>query len=393
MQHEIDTRYMQQALQLAARGVGHTHPNPVVGCVIVEAVPQKPDQISPNMGWRVIGKGYHQKAGEPHAEILALNALSQPDQSQGATLYVTLEPCSHQGRTPPCADALIRAGVARVVVAMLDPNPQVSGQGVERLRHAGITVTVGVCAEKAKQLNKPFITWIRQHRPMVTVKMAASLDGKTATRTGESQWITGPRAREHVQKMRAKHDVVMVGIGTVLADNPRLNCRLATGQNRLAARDPIRLVVDSSLKIPLDAAILTSSPTAPLWVACTERAKYTTRTALEKQGVKILLCGQTAKGRVDLNELMNQLGSLGILSVLSEAGSTLSAALFDDGLVDQLALFLAPKLIGGDQAAGLLGGEGINLLTNAHHLTKLNVTTVGEDLLLEGELIKKCSPG
>ena len=417
MQKEADQRFMRQALRLAARGIGHTRPNPVVGCVIVQAgshafyqknaltnLPAKQKK------YRVVGKGFHQRAGEAHAEVLALRqatlsssaglpssapcSLSPQDGEnvthvRGATVYVTLEPCSHHGRTPPCADALIRAGVARVVVAMLDPNPQVSGKGIQRIREAGIVVTLGVCAAEALALNQPFVTWVTQGRPMVTLKMAASLDGKTATRTGESQWITGPMARRYVQKMRAQYDVVMVGIGTVLADNPRLNCRLPSGRSSLSCRDPIRLVLDSTLKIALNAAIIDSSTTAALWVATTEQSSKEHRQALAERGVRVLLCATTSSGRVDLTDMLQQLGKSGILSVLSEAGGTLTAALLELELADRLALFLAPKLIGGQVAAGLIQGDGVDLLTNAHRLTKLHVTSVGEDLLLEGELLKK----
>ncbi|MBF0400662.1 MAG: bifunctional diaminohydroxyphosphoribosylaminopyrimidine deaminase/5-amino-6-(5-phosphoribosylamino)uracil reductase RibD [Magnetococcales bacterium] len=363
---EQDHHFMQQALRLAQRGIGHTRPNPLVGCVMVR-------------DGRVVGKGYHQRAGEPHAEVFALRQAGAA--ARGATVYVTLEPCSHHGRTPPCADALIRAGVGRVVAAISDPNPQVAGQGLQRLQAAGIAVTVGVCGEEASRLNQPFIHWITWGRPLVTLKMAASLDGKTATHTGESQWITGAMARHHVQRMRARHDLVLVGIGTVLADDPRLNCRLPGG------RDPIRLVVDSRLRTPLHAAIRTASQTAELWIAITDDAPAERRQAWQAQpGVVLLTCRRTAAGRVDLLDLLSQLGQRGILSVLTEAGATLNGALLDAGVVDRLALFLAPRLIGGLGAAGLLAGEGIARLTDAHHLTELRVTQVGMDLLLEGVL-------
>lgn len=365
---DSDLHFMQQALRLAQRAVGQTRPNPLVGCVIVQ-------------DGRVVGKGYHHRAGEPHAEVLALRQAGQA--AAGATVYVTLEPCSHHGRTPPCADALIQAGVGRVVAALSDPNPRVAGSGLQRLQAAGIAVTVGVCTEEAQRLNQPFITWITQGRPLVTLKMAASLDGKTATHTGESQWITGAMARHHVHRLRAQHDLVLVGIGTVLADNPRLNCRLRGG------RDPIRLVVDSTLKTPLQAAILTSSPSAELWIATTDQAPEARRMAWQAQkGVILLSCRTTAAGRVDLVDLLAQLGKREILSVLTEAGATLNGALLDAGLVDRLALFLAPQLIGGLAAPNMLAGTGVARLADTHHLTQLRVTTVGPDLLLEGALTK-----
>ena len=372
-----DQHFMGQALRLARRAMGHTRPNPLVGCVIVR-------------DGRVVGKGYHHRAGEAHAEVLALRQAGEA--AQGATLYVSLEPCSHHGRTPPCVEALIQARVGRVVAAMTDPNPQVAGQGVQRLQAAGIPVTVGVCLQEATALNQPFVTWITQGRPLVTLKMAASLDGKTATHTGESQWITGSLARHHVQKMRAQHDLILVGIGTLLADNPRLNCRLPGG------RDPIRLVVDSTLRTPPQAAILTASATAGVWIATTERASLAHRIGWQNRAAggeacQLLICRSTASGRVDLVDLLAQLGKLNILSVLAEAGATLNAALLDAGLVDRLALFLAPRLIGGQGAAGLLHGMGVAHLADAHRLSDLHVTSVGEDLLLEGALVKKCLPG
>ena len=399
-QDEEDQHFMQQALRLAARGRGHTRPNPMVGCVIV----RQDGPFMAKKGSRVIGKGFHHRAGEAHAEVLALRHARQSVSDaeyatsiRGATLYVTLEPCSHHGRTPPCAEAIIHAGVARVVIAMQDPNPKVAGRGVEQLQKAGIVVKVGVCGEEALSLNQPFVTWIGQGRPLVTLKMAASLDGKTATRTGESQWITGPTARYHVQKMRSQHDVVMVGIGTVLADDPRLNCRLSKGSAGNFYRDPIRLVVDSTLQMPLNATMLDASQTAPLWIATTDRAPHERRQAwMDKNQssgkIRLLICRSMPSGRVNLIDMMNQLGALGILTVLSEAGATLNAALLAANLADRLALFLAPKLIGGSTAPGLLQGDGVDLLTNAHRLTKLRCTTVGEDLLLEGELLKKCLP-
>ncbi|MBF0455631.1 MAG: bifunctional diaminohydroxyphosphoribosylaminopyrimidine deaminase/5-amino-6-(5-phosphoribosylamino)uracil reductase RibD [Magnetococcales bacterium] len=356
---------MDHALRLAARAVGRTRPNPVVGCVVVA-------------NGKVVGRGFHPKAGAPHAERFALQEAGE--KARGATVYVTLEPCSHTGRTPPCADALIQAGVGRVVAAMTDPNPQVSGRGMRRLADAGIQVVVGVREREAQHLNQPFITWITQGRPMVTLKMAASLDGKTATRTGESQWITGPEARKRVQSMRNQHDVVMVGIGTVLADDPRLNCRLPGG------RDPIRLVVDSHLRIPDTATLYDASSTAPLMVATLKKNSPERIKKVMDRQVQVILCQETATGQVDLLDLMGQLGEREITSVLSEAGGILSDALLQAGVVDRLALFLAPKLIGGQEAPGLFKGEGIQRLAQAREVDNLVVTQIGRDLLLEGSI-------
>ncbi|NGZ05476.1 MAG: bifunctional diaminohydroxyphosphoribosylaminopyrimidine deaminase/5-amino-6-(5-phosphoribosylamino)uracil reductase RibD [Magnetococcales bacterium] len=360
-----DRRYMALALRLAARATGRTRPNPVVGCVIVR------DE-------EIVGQGYHPYAGAAHAEVFALQEAGE--RAEGSTVYVNLEPCAHHGRTPPCADALIRARVRRVVVAMIDPNFQVAGRGVERLRNAGIEVTVGVRAEEARELNRPFVIWIEQERPMITLKLAASLDGKTATRTGESQWITGPAARARVQRMRDQHDAVLVGIGTILADDPRLNCRMPGG------RDPVRIVVDSRLRIPEQARVFDSSVESPLWIATGRGANFARAEALgARPNVRVIPCRETADGRVNLNDLMVRLGEMDLTSVLCEAGGVLTGALLEAGLADRLALFLAPKLIGGHDSRGLLENIGIGSLADAQRLVNMRVTQVGEDLLIEGD--------
>ncbi|MBF0271170.1 MAG: bifunctional diaminohydroxyphosphoribosylaminopyrimidine deaminase/5-amino-6-(5-phosphoribosylamino)uracil reductase RibD [Magnetococcales bacterium] len=356
---------MALALRLAARATGRTRPNPVVGCVIVR-------------DGEIVGQGFHPCAGAPHAEVYALRQAGE--RARGASLYVNLEPCSHHGRTPPCADAVIRAGVARVVIAMIDPNLQVSGRGVERLRSAGVEVVVGVRAEEAQELNRPFVTWIEQERPLITLKLAASLDGKTATRTGESQWITGPAARAWVQRMRDQHDAVMVGIGTILADDPRLNCRMPNG------RDPIRVVVDSRLRIPDRARVFDSSVVSPLWIATGRGANFARAEALgSRANVRVIPCRETPDGRVNLADLMSRLGEMDLTSVLCEAGSVLTGALLEAGLADRMALFLAPKLIGGHDSPGLLDSVGIGSLADAQRLVNMRVTQVGEDLLVEGD--------
>ncbi|MBF0262234.1 MAG: bifunctional diaminohydroxyphosphoribosylaminopyrimidine deaminase/5-amino-6-(5-phosphoribosylamino)uracil reductase RibD [Magnetococcales bacterium] len=356
---------MALALRLAARATGRTRPNPVVGCVIVR-------------DGEIVGQGYHPYAGAPHAEVFALREAGA--RALGACAYVNLEPCSHHGRTPPCADALIRAGVARVVIAMIDPNLQVSGRGVDRLRAAGIEVVVGVRAEEAFELNRPFVIWIEKERPLITLKLAASLDGKTATRTGESQWITGPAARARVQRMRDQHDAVLVGIGTILADNPRLNCRMPGG------RDPVRVVVDSRLRIPDNARVFDSSVDSPLWIATGRGANFARAEALgSRANVRVIPCRETPDGRVNLSDLMARLAELDLTSVLCEAGSVLTGALLEAGLADRLSLFVAPKLIGGKDSRGLLDSIGIGSLADAQRLVNMNVSQVGEDLLIEGD--------
>ncbi|MEO5332566.1 MAG: bifunctional diaminohydroxyphosphoribosylaminopyrimidine deaminase/5-amino-6-(5-phosphoribosylamino)uracil reductase RibD [Magnetococcus sp. YQC-5] len=366
-----DRRYMAQALRLAAQAAGRTRPNPLVGCVIVK------DEV-------ILGRGWHPCAGAPHAEVFALREAGE--QARGACVYVNLEPCTYYGRTPPCADALIQAGVARVVIAMIDPNPRVAGQGVARLRAAGIEVVTGVRETEALELNRPFITWIERERPLITLKLAATLDGKTATSTGESQWITGPVARHRVQRMRDIHDVVMVGIGTVLADDPSLNCRLKGG------RDPVRLVVDSRLRIPDQAKVFTSSASAPLWIATGQNASFARAEALgSRDNVRVIPCTQTPDGRVNLIDLMLRLGDMDVTSVLCEAGGGLSGALLKAGLADRLALFLAPKLIGSHDARGLLDLAGVTSLADAWRLLNTRVSSVGEDLLIEGDFaVTRC---
>ncbi|MEO5369752.1 MAG: bifunctional diaminohydroxyphosphoribosylaminopyrimidine deaminase/5-amino-6-(5-phosphoribosylamino)uracil reductase RibD [Magnetococcus sp. DMHC-1] len=365
MQHE-DHRFMEQALRLAARAEGRTCPNPLVGCVVVR-------------DGRQVGRGYHHRAGEPHAEVIALAQAG--DLARGSTAYVTLEPCSHFGRTPPCADALIDAGVQRVVAAMQDPNPQVAGRGLQRLREAGIEVVVGVEETAAMRLNAPFLTWLAQKRPLVTLKGALSLDGKIATRTGKSQWITGKESRLMVQRLRDRYDVVMVGSGTVLADNPRLTCRLPNG------RHPIRLVLDSTLRISTDAALFSAAPPAPIWIATTPRADPVRKQELEMiPGVVIIPCQANPEGRVDLHNLMGILAEKGILSVLSEAGGTLTHALLEARLADRLVMFLAPILIGGRDAPGFLDRMGIDRLAAAPFLDQVQIQQTGKDLLVTGDL-------
>ncbi|MEG3638260.1 bifunctional diaminohydroxyphosphoribosylaminopyrimidine deaminase/5-amino-6-(5-phosphoribosylamino)uracil reductase RibD [Magnetococcus sp. PR-3] len=359
-----DRAYMDQALRLAARGLGRTRPNPTVGCVIV-----KDD--------RVIGKGWHRKAGGPHAEVEALHMAGEA--ARGATAYVTLEPCSHHGRTPPCCDGLIKAGIRRVVAAMEDPNPQVSGRGFQRMKQAGISVKIGVREDEAQSLIRPFITRMLHNRPMVTLKSAASLDGKTATRERHSQWITGAAARKRGHRLRDTHDVILTGVQTVIDDNPRLTCRLEGG------RDPIRVVVDSTLKLSERAGVINPDSTAPLWVATTARASETKQKLFQLlPGVELILCSANENGRVDLKDLMSQLADRDVTSILAEAGGILSGSLLDKKLVDRVALFMAPMLIGGREASGILDGLGAAKLSEAPRLNNVTLSPLDGDLLIEG---------
>ena len=316
-----DHAYMARALQLAARGLYTTSPNPRVGCVIVK-------------GGKIIGEGWHQKAGEPHAEIHAL--LEAGMAAQGATVYVSLEPCAHHGRTPPCADALVGAGVARVIAAAQDPNPNVAGKGLARLKAAGIETLAGLMEKEARELNEGFFKRMVHGHPLVRIKTASSLDGKTALSSGQSKWITGEAARADVHKLRARACAILTGIETVLADNPQMNVRDVD-----TVRQPIKVIVDSRLRTPADAAILKGAKTL---IACAEPdAKKAA--ALEAAGAEIL-CLPGADGKVDLNALLSRLAQKGVNELMTEAGPRLNGALIAAGLADEWVQYLAPCLLG-----------------------------------------------
>jgi len=318
----LDEGHMTRALELARRGLATTDPNPRVGCVIVE-------------GERVIGEGWHRQVGGPHAEIFALEAAGPA--ARGATAYVTLEPCSHQGRTPPCADALVKAGVGRVVYAMRDPNPKVDGGGIARLAAAGIEVEGGVLEREALELNPGFVSRMTRGRPWVSVKLAASLDGATALPGGESQWITGEAARDDVQRLRARSSAVMTGSGTVIADDPRLDVRLPD-----TVRQPLRVVLDSKLRTPPGARIL--APPGQALILCSEEDPV--RAApLRAAGAEVLAVG-SSEGGVDLNAALAALAARQVNELLVECGAGLAGALLSAGLVDELLLYLAPTLLG-----------------------------------------------
>ncbi len=314
---------------IAASGVGLVSPNPLVGCVIVN------DD-------RIVSEGYHERYGGPHAEVNALRAAGS--KAHGATLYVTLEPCCHTGKTPPCADAVLQAGVSRVVMALGDPNPKVAGGGLARLRDAGVEVTVGVCEAEARRLNESFLHYIRTQRPFVTLKCAVTLDGKIATRTGTSRWITGGPARERVHYMRHAADALLVGVGTALQDDPQLTTRLPGG----GGIHPLRIVVDSRLRLPVSSQLAVVAPDCRTLIATSEWASTEKQRQLEDQGVEILRLPSYADGRVDIEALLATLGARGVADLLVEGGATLSATLLQRRLIDKLTVFIAPKIIGGD---------------------------------------------
>ncbi|RTR07182.1 bifunctional diaminohydroxyphosphoribosylaminopyrimidine deaminase/5-amino-6-(5-phosphoribosylamino)uracil reductase RibD [Halomonas nitroreducens] len=358
--------WMARALVLARRGLYTTDPNPRVGCVLVKD------------GQRV-GEGWHVRAGEPHAEIHALHAAGEA--ARGATAYVTLEPCSHQGRTGPCAAALVAAGVARVIVAMRDPNPLVAGRGIARLREAGIEVEVGLLEAQARALNPGFIARMARGRPFVRLKMAMSLDGRTAMRSGESQWITGPRARREVQRLRARSSAVLTGVESVIFDNSRLTVRadqleLPEGA-AIAARQPLRVVVDSRLRLPEAAACL-REPGRTL-VATLEGQDGEHRARLEAAGAEVLALPAAVDGRVDLAALLRHLAEReAVNEVLLETGATLAGAMLDADLVDEMQLFVAPTLLGGE-ARPLFALPGLERMEQQRPLEILDIRAVGRD--------------
>lgn len=365
-QRKIDEMYMERALALAARGRGTTTPNPMVGAVIVK-------------DGRVIGEGYHIRAGEGHAEVNAFrNAEENGEDVTGATMYVTLEPCSHYGKTPPCADKIVEKGIGRVVVGALDSNPLVAGRGIEKIRSAGIPAVTGILAEKSIALNEVFMKYIITKRPFVVLKAAMSLDGKIATADGESQWISCETSREEVQRLRHELTGIMVGIGTVLADDPMLNCRIPGG------KQPVRIVVDSRLMIPEDSRLVSSAGEYPLIVAALKNCNEAKKQKLEACGVQVLEVGANPEGHVDLNILMDCLGAMQIDSILLEGGGRLTEGALQAGIVDKVQFYIAPMLIGGEGAKTPVEGRGIHVLSKAWHISDWKVETIGDDIKITG---------
>ena len=362
---------MTLALRLAAKGLGKTSPNPMVGAVVVSK-------------GRIVGQAFHHAAGQPHAEVLALRQAGHL--ARGATLYVTLEPCSHlKKRTPPCVPAVIQSGVHRVVVAMRDPNPAVSGKGLAQLRRAGLSVTVGVARKDADALNRAYCHWIVSKRPYVTLKAGMTLDGQIATARGESKWITGLQSRQEVHRLRSAVDAVIVGIGTVLKDNPSLTARRPPGLTALAAIQPIRIVVDSSLRISRSANILTQQSLAKTIIVTTKAASPARCRALERQGIEVLQLPSRG-GRVSLTHLLAALGKRGMTSVMVEGGGELNAAFFKAKLVNHVRLYVAPTLLGGAASKGVIGGAGPRRLADAWKLKRVRTRILGNDVVVEGDV-------
>ena len=366
-----DTDWMLRAVALAEQGIGFVNPNPLVGCVIVK-------------DGRCIGEGYHKRYGTPHAERNALaNCTEDP---RGAVMYVTLEPCCHHGKNPPCTEAVIAAGIARVCVGSDDPNPLVAGKGLQQLRDAGIEVVTGVCKGACDALNPIFFHYITTGMPYCILKTAMTADGKTATRTGHSKWITGEASRRHVHETRKRTAAILCGIGTVLADDPMLNCRTENPSH------PVRVVCDSKLRIPLDCNLVRTASEIPVIVAACE-ANPEKQRALEQLGVQVLLLPE-ADGHVDLRALMLHLGAQKLDSVLIEGGAELHEAAFRAGIVQKVQIYIAPKIFGGAAAKPAIGGLGVDAVSAAYRLSAPDITRFDDDILLEYTVMEAaaCSP-
>jgi diaminohydroxyphosphoribosylaminopyrimidine deaminase / 5-amino-6-(5-phosphoribosylamino)uracil reductase len=356
-----DVAHMRAALTLARRGLGNTWPNPAVGCVIVK-------------NGHIVGRGWTQPGGRPHAETEALARAGAA--ARGATAYATLEPCSHHGKTPPCAEALIAAGVSRVIAAIEDPDPRVSGRGMKRLRDAGIGGETGLCGEEAAELNAGFFSRVKNGRPLVTLKLATSLDGRIATASGESRWITGAAARERAHLLRATHDAVLVGTGTALADDPQLTCRLPG----LEHRSPVRVVLDRHLRLPATLRLFTEATDAPTWVVVLPSADSARQAGPGGQGVKIIAAEPNAAGSIDFAALLRRLGDEGLTRLLVEGGGTVAATLLRLGLVDRLVWMRAPMIIGGDGIPAVSALD-FGALGNSPRFTLMSSETAGGDLI------------
>ena len=362
---------MLRALDLAGKAQGRTSPNPLVGAVLVK-------------DGRIVGEGFHRRAGAPHAEVEALRAAGEA--ARGATAFVTLEPCAHHGRTPPCADALIEAGVAQVYSAGEDPNPHVNGGGHARLRAAGIQVQTGLCAMRAREINRPFLKYVACGRPWVTAKFAMSLDGKLATRRGDSQWITGEAARGRGHQLRNMADALLVGADTVLADDPRLTTRLPEYEGDV--RHPLRIVVDSSGRVPRTACMFAPDLPGDVALATTVATAEKHCRGLQAQGVQVWRLPADGSGHVDLGALLDEIGRREMLTLLVEGGGELTGSLVADGLLDEVYAFVAPLLIGGRTAPGPVGDPGAGELAQALRLGNMVTEQIGADVLIRANVHK-----
>lgn len=361
---------MKRAIELAKKGQGWTRPNPLVGAVIIK-------------DGKIIGEGYHEYYGKAHAEVNAF--LNATEDVTGATMYVTLEPCSHFGKTPPCANLIVKKKISKVIVGLLDPNPLVSGNGIKLLKDHGIEVVSGFLEDECCKLNEIFLKYITTKKPFVILKTAMTLDGKIATYTGDSKWITNEKSRAFVHEIRHHVMGIMVGIDTVLMDNPKLTTRLNIGKGK----DPIRIIVDSKARLPLNAQVINPKSMARTIVATTDLANPNKLKALEEIGVEIIII-PTKDNKVDLQRLMDELGKKGIDSILLEGGSTLNFSTLQAGIVDKVYQFIAPKIVGGSIAKSPVGGEGVKKITNAFELQSISIERFDEDIMIVGYLRKEC---
>jgi len=362
----VDETYMKMALSLAEQGRGWTSPNPLVGAVVVK-------------DGKVVGKGFHQAAGGPHAEVFALEEAG--DDASGATLYVTLEPCNHTGRTPPCTHAILRSRIKRLVAGMKDPNPRVTGGGLGYLRRQGLDVAVGVCEDECRRLNEIFIKYASTTLPFVILKCAATLDGRIATRTGDSKWITNPRSRHFVHELRHAADAVMVGIGTVVKDNPQLTTRL---EGRKGS-DPTRIVLDTRLSMPLDARLLHLSSHSDTLIVTSSSVSPEKRELLQRAGIQ-LLSMDCHEDHIDLKALLTELGRREITSLLIEGGSRVNGSALRAGIVDKVYMFYAPKICGGDDGVPVCAGPGVERMEQSMRLKDISVHRFEDDVMIEGYL-------
>ncbi|OEF98490.1 bifunctional diaminohydroxyphosphoribosylaminopyrimidine deaminase/5-amino-6-(5-phosphoribosylamino)uracil reductase RibD [Desulfuribacillus alkaliarsenatis] len=354
--------YMELAIKLAASAIGRTSPNPLVGAVVVK-------------NQRIIGMGAHLCAGKEHAEVNALNMAGI--EAKGATMYVTLEPCNHYGKTPPCTERIIKEGISKVYVASLDPNPLVAGEGIKRLEAAGIEVEIGLLEHKEKQLNEVFHKFITKKEPFIILKTAMTLDGKIATRTNDSKWITNEASRNKVHQIRNQVDGIMVGVHTIIADNPILTTRLPEG-----GINPTRIILDSKLSIPESAQVLDMN-VAPTIIACTEKRDKNKAIRLEKLGVKVIVCKEM-ENRIDIADCLKRLGEAGITSVLVEGGSQVHGSFLEAQKHDKFMVFIAPKIIGGESAITAFGGRGLELMSQAIQLDNIEIEQLDNDILITG---------
>lgn len=363
---KTDTDFMKAALELAEKGCGLTSPNPMVGAVIVK-------------DGQIVGRGWHEKAGGPHAEVNAIaNAGSR---ARGAAIYVTLEPCNHQGRTPPCTKAILDAGIARVVCAMADPNPGVAGGGADFLASHGVEMKMGVCQEQALRLNEFFIRFIMTRRPFVVLKCAATLDGKIATLTGDSKWVTGPAARARVHRIRHHVDAILVGINTVKADDPSLTTRLESG----TGKDPVRVILDTRLSMPENARMLHQPSEAMTVIATGTQTDLQKVTRLKQAGVKIMSLPAGKSNGIDLKALLERLGQMDITSLLVEGGSRVAGSFLRAGLVDKICFFYGPKILGGE-GIPVCSGPGPESMASAIGVKHMEIEQIGDDFLIQGYL-------